>query len=201
MMMERQTSSARQGSQAPDSMALVHAITPGYRSSIHVSILPSFLSRLPLSIHTLRISYILPRRMDEYWEPGQVSSKLSYLSLERVKHAVNKDGAISLHISIDSESVSVTVLDVGGHASAVNRDVKSEVDPFAASGDSYTHTLLFLRENGIFAPLLRTPNMWNASSPSVKTNHYPSHLSRPLASSKSLSHLQLRFHAPSRVCL
>ncbi|KAH8925666.1 hypothetical protein BT69DRAFT_1099497 [Atractiella rhizophila] len=85
MMMERQTSSARQGSRAPDSTALIHVITPGYRSSIHVSILPSFLSRLPLSIHTLQVSCTLPRPFNEHWKPGQVSSKLSYCHLNGLK--------------------------------------------------------------------------------------------------------------------
>ncbi|KAH8925673.1 hypothetical protein BT69DRAFT_1099787 [Atractiella rhizophila] len=41
-MTEQETSSARHRSKASSSTALVHVITPGYRSSIHVSILPSF---------------------------------------------------------------------------------------------------------------------------------------------------------------
>ncbi|KAH8927325.1 hypothetical protein BT69DRAFT_1294175 [Atractiella rhizophila] len=131
-------------------MALVHVITTEHSpDSMHLSILPSLLSRLPPSINMLRISLIISRswRTRDLARP---SSKLSYLSLERVEDAVDKDGAINVCITINTENVSVTVLAVEGHTSSVERDVKSKINPLAFYGD---RTFPFVRENAIFAPI------------------------------------------------
>ncbi|KAH8925632.1 hypothetical protein BT69DRAFT_1097652 [Atractiella rhizophila] len=152
-MTEEQPSSPYQDSQEPTSSALVHVITTEhYPDSIHLSILPSFLSRLPPSIHMLQISFALSGSFGR-WNFVRMSSKLSHLSLERVHNAVNKDGAINLHIIINSEGVSVTFLDVEGHTSSVERDIKSKINPLASYGESNTRTFPFFRENAIFASI------------------------------------------------
>ncbi|KAH8927339.1 hypothetical protein BT69DRAFT_824242 [Atractiella rhizophila] len=152
-MTEEQTAGLCHGSQEPNSRALVHVITPSYVPDwIHLSILPSFLSCLPPSIHTLRISFALSPSLGRR-DLVEMSSKLSHLSLERVENAVYKDGAINLHIIVNRKSVSVTFLDVEGHAPTVEEDAESDVDSLASDGDLYTHTFPFFRENAIFAPI------------------------------------------------
>ncbi|KAH8924170.1 hypothetical protein BT69DRAFT_1296594 [Atractiella rhizophila] len=155
-MTEQRTSSFCHSSAEPDLMALVNLITPSNApGSIHLSILPSFLSHLPSSIHTVQISCDLsPQRGGWQWHRA-MSSRVSYLNLEWVKNAINKEGIINLHITIKSEDVSVTFLDIEGHVSTVGRDVKSEGDLLPSSGDPYTLTFPFFRENAIFTPLAK----------------------------------------------
>ncbi|KAH8926156.1 hypothetical protein BT69DRAFT_1331540 [Atractiella rhizophila] len=151
-MMEQQTSSSHEDSQEPDSRGLVHVITPSDElNSIHLSILPSFLSHLPVSIHTLQISFTLSQSLGRR-NLAEMSQKLSHLSFGWVNNAVDKDGAINLHLTIDSD-ISVTFLDAEEHASTIERDVKSEVNSLTSSGDPYIRTFPFFRENAIFAAI------------------------------------------------
>ncbi|KAH8927333.1 hypothetical protein BT69DRAFT_1278109 [Atractiella rhizophila] len=114
--MAEQTSRLSHGTQEPKLTALVHVITPNNDpDSIHLSILPSFLSCLPSSIQM--------------------------------------DGAINLHVTIHPKNVSVTFLDIEGHASTVERDVKSEVDTLASYGNPFIRAFPCFRENAIFVPL------------------------------------------------
>ncbi|KAH8924171.1 hypothetical protein BT69DRAFT_1280840 [Atractiella rhizophila] len=134
-------------------MALVHVInTEHYPDSIHLSILPSLLSRLPPSINMLRISFALTRslRTRKFAEP---SSRLSSLSLERVENVVDKDGAINVCITINAVHVSVTLLAVEEHSSSIERNIKSRFYPLASYFDPFTRTFPFFRENAIFAPI------------------------------------------------
>ncbi|KAH8923547.1 RhoGAP-domain-containing protein [Atractiella rhizophila] len=89
--------------------ALVLLITPvrfKHGTPIHISILPSFLARLPPSIHTLRITFVsLPLTMSFYY--GQYSPKSSYFSLECLDNAVESDGAANLRITLE-EQITVT---------------------------------------------------------------------------------------------
>ncbi|KAH8924187.1 hypothetical protein BT69DRAFT_1349644 [Atractiella rhizophila] len=150
-MTEEQTAGLCNGSQEPNSRAFVHVITLSDEpDSIHLSILPSFLSCLPSSTHLVRISFANSRGI---WPWELAKMKFSYLSLERVENVVDKDGAINLHITINWDHVSVTFLDVEEYASTVERDVKSEFDQLAPYGNSYTRTFPFFRENAIFAPI------------------------------------------------
>ncbi|KAH8924167.1 hypothetical protein BT69DRAFT_103482 [Atractiella rhizophila] len=87
-----------------------------------LSILPSFLSRLPPSAHTLRISFVLSRSID--WTL-RMPSTLSNLSLERVENAVDKDGAINLRFTVNGENVTATFLDVEGQLSADKRGIRA----------------------------------------------------------------------------
>ncbi|KAH8925661.1 hypothetical protein BT69DRAFT_1279536 [Atractiella rhizophila] len=150
---EQRTSSQCQDSQELDSRALVHVISPNVvADSIHLSILPSFLSRLPPSIHTLRISCSLCRPTGGRWWYFYMSARFSYLSLERVENAVDKDGVINLHITVNWDNVTVTFLEVERHGSTLERDVKSDIDLL----DSYpccTWTFPLLLENAIFTPV------------------------------------------------
>ncbi|KAH8924158.1 hypothetical protein BT69DRAFT_1280817 [Atractiella rhizophila] len=82
-----------------------------------------------------------------------MSSKLSYLSLKRAKNVLRNDGAINLHITINTENVSVAFLAVGGHTSSIERDFKSESYPLASYFDPFTRTFPFFRQNAIFAPI------------------------------------------------
>ncbi|KAH8927347.1 hypothetical protein BT69DRAFT_1347396 [Atractiella rhizophila] len=82
-----------------------------------------------------------------------MSPKLCYLSLERVNNAAHKEGAINLHITVHPKNVSVTFLDIEGHASTVERDVKSEVDTLASNGNPFIRAFPCFRENAIFVPL------------------------------------------------
>ncbi|KAH8927316.1 hypothetical protein BT69DRAFT_821658 [Atractiella rhizophila] len=129
--------------------ALVHFFTPDYTNLICLSILPSFLSRLPPSAHTLRISFVLSRSID--WTL-RMRSTLSNLSLERVENAVDKDGAINLRVTVNSENVTATFLDVEGQLSADKRGIRALRD---SHGDQYCYSRMFprVRENAIFAPI------------------------------------------------
>ncbi|KAH8913609.1 hypothetical protein BT69DRAFT_1306388 [Atractiella rhizophila] len=102
MTMEQQTSSPYQDSHEPASAALVHLITPVELrpgTPIHLSILPSFLTHLPPSIHTLRITFVLPRR---FWSIA--SSKLSSISLEGLENVVESDGTLNLCITSEEKN-------------------------------------------------------------------------------------------------
>ncbi|KAH8924479.1 hypothetical protein BT69DRAFT_1280582 [Atractiella rhizophila] len=56
---------------------LITAVTLRHGSLLHLSILPSFLSRLPASTHMLRITFVLPL---EFWSEDYGPSKSSYFS-------------------------------------------------------------------------------------------------------------------------
>ncbi|KAH8922152.1 hypothetical protein BT69DRAFT_1282502 [Atractiella rhizophila] len=146
MRMVKAYDAIKSASSSQKMTALVHFITPLASSKrFDLSILPSFLSRLPASVHTLRISFILSHSLNRDWKPGVMSSKLWNLSLERVKIVVNKDGVINLCIAINGENVTVTFLKVEGHLSAVKRDL--------LYNGPYTRTFPLLRENAIFTPM------------------------------------------------
>ncbi|KAH8917696.1 hypothetical protein BT69DRAFT_1286390, partial [Atractiella rhizophila] len=68
------------------------------------SILSSFLSRLPPSIHMLRITFVLPIRFwSEYYGP----SKSSYFALAGLENEVDPDGTGILCIALGEESIAV----------------------------------------------------------------------------------------------
>ncbi|KAH8915569.1 hypothetical protein BT69DRAFT_1288624 [Atractiella rhizophila] len=129
--------------------ALVHVITTNdLPDLIYLSILPSFLSRLPPSARTLWISF---GSLGSEWKFGKRPSRLSYLSLERVENVVDKDGAINLRVTIHDGNVTVTFLDVEGQQSAVNRAIKRVLRD--SRGEQYCYSCVFpyVRENAIFA--------------------------------------------------
>ncbi|KAH8922125.1 hypothetical protein BT69DRAFT_1298184 [Atractiella rhizophila] len=100
--------------QGTESIALVHLITPVtllHGTPIHLSILPSFLSRLPISIHMLRITFVLPIR---FWK---LKSKSSYFSLAAIENGVKPDGALILCITLEKQSISVAFGDTKRRAS------------------------------------------------------------------------------------
>ncbi|KAH8915572.1 hypothetical protein BT69DRAFT_867957 [Atractiella rhizophila] len=133
-------------SQKMKALVHVHVITPSRSpKSIHLSILPSFLSRLPLSAHTLRISL---RSFDQDWRSRVMPTKLSHLSLERFENVVDKDGAINLHVIIHNGNV---FLNIERQRSAVKRAIIRALDD--SRGDQYCYSCTFprVRENAIFA--------------------------------------------------
>ncbi|KAH8929817.1 hypothetical protein BT69DRAFT_1276055 [Atractiella rhizophila] len=86
--------------QGTESIALVHLINPvtlRHGTPIHLSILPSFISRLPPSIHMLRITFVLPL---EFWSEDYGPSKLSYFSLADLENEVEPDGTAILCIAL-----------------------------------------------------------------------------------------------------
>ncbi|KAH8927734.1 hypothetical protein BT69DRAFT_1347055 [Atractiella rhizophila] len=142
-MTEEQTAGLCHASQEPNSKALVHLMTPSDETnSIHLSILPSFLSRLPSSIHTVRISCVVYPSIFR-GNLVKIVSKLFYLSLEPVENGVDKDGVIKLYITIGYERFKITCLEV-------------EADTWQGytwlSNASYG-TFTFCCENAIFAPI------------------------------------------------
>ncbi|KAH8930767.1 TPR-like protein [Atractiella rhizophila] len=95
----------------PDLTACAHLISPtAYTASLHLSILPSFLFHLPRSIHSLRITFVLPLR-HAYHSPANVSSKLFYFSLPSLLHSfgnrAEQDGRADLCVRFDLENVTV----------------------------------------------------------------------------------------------
>ncbi|KAH8922124.1 hypothetical protein BT69DRAFT_1370298 [Atractiella rhizophila] len=100
--------------QGTESIALVHLITPvtlEHGTPIHLSILPSFLSQLPPSIHMLRITFLLPLR---FWRT--ILSKLFFFSLEDLENAVEYDDAMHLSMTLGVESIMVAFGDFRHHA-------------------------------------------------------------------------------------
>ncbi|KAH8918692.1 hypothetical protein BT69DRAFT_554285 [Atractiella rhizophila] len=96
----KETLVSQKDDQGTESSALVHLITPvtlGHDTPIHLSILPSFLSRLPPSVHMLRIAFVLPL---EFRSKSYGPSKSSYFSLEGLENGVEPDGAVSLCIAL-----------------------------------------------------------------------------------------------------
>ncbi|KAH8918880.1 hypothetical protein BT69DRAFT_539079 [Atractiella rhizophila] len=113
----RKTSVLQKDSQGTESIALAHLVTPvtlRHGSPIHLSILPSFISRLPPSIHTLRITFVLPIR---FWNLKYGPSKSSYFSLEGHKNEGEPDGAMILCIALEEKSIMVTFGDTKSLAS------------------------------------------------------------------------------------
>ncbi|KAH8927959.1 hypothetical protein BT69DRAFT_1277447 [Atractiella rhizophila] len=103
--------------QGTESIALIHLITAAelqHGTPIHLSILPSFISRLPPSIHTLRIKFVLPIR---FWKLKYGPSKSSYFSLEGHENKGEPDGAVILCITLEEESIMVTFGDTKHRAS------------------------------------------------------------------------------------
>ncbi|KAH8918685.1 hypothetical protein BT69DRAFT_1337960 [Atractiella rhizophila] len=93
--------------QGTESIALAHLITPVtllHGTPIHLSILPSFLSRLPPSLHMLRITFLLPIR---FWMFGYGPSKSSYFSVAGLENGVEPDGAVILCIALEGEGIMV----------------------------------------------------------------------------------------------
>ncbi|KAH8923707.1 hypothetical protein BT69DRAFT_1333594 [Atractiella rhizophila] len=89
----------------PDSRAFIYLITPSQRHfSLQVSILPSFLSRLPASVHTLQTTFDVSRRCspDNF---TKVTQKLSSLDCSNVGE---KDGVANLCITASPENVTAT---------------------------------------------------------------------------------------------
>ncbi|KAH8929806.1 hypothetical protein BT69DRAFT_1345635, partial [Atractiella rhizophila] len=116
-MKRRKTSISCKDDQGTESIALVHLITPvllEHGTPIHLSILSSFLSRLPPSIYMLRITFVLPI---DFWSKGYGPSKSSYFSLAGLENEVEPDGTGSLCIALEEESIAVTFGDAKYHAS------------------------------------------------------------------------------------
>ncbi|KAH8919169.1 hypothetical protein BT69DRAFT_1322327 [Atractiella rhizophila] len=123
MVAEETFSSSRKDDQGAESIAQVHLITPvtlGHGIPIHLSILSSFLARLPPSVQTLRISFILPLAV---WR-----SKSSFFSLECLENAIEPDGALNLCIRLEQESIKATF---GDYAFMDSND--SDVKPFTCT--------------------------------------------------------------------
>ncbi|KAH8923709.1 hypothetical protein BT69DRAFT_1349953 [Atractiella rhizophila] len=98
----------RQDSHEANSTVLVNLITPAdweYETSLRLSILPSFLSRLAPSIHTLRITVIVPSL--SMFELPHVRSKLSYFSIAYLENAA-KNGVANLCFAVDLGKVTTT---------------------------------------------------------------------------------------------
>ncbi|KAH8918087.1 hypothetical protein BT69DRAFT_605898 [Atractiella rhizophila] len=132
-------------------LAQVNVITSHRCEALYLSILPSFLSCLSPSIHTLRISFVLSQQLTEL-DPVKMSSKLSYLSLERIENGVEKDGVANIFITINKKKVTVKFIGVERHGSYVEREAKSFVNSDSYA-DPYTCTFPLLRHNSIFAPV------------------------------------------------
>ncbi|KAH8923371.1 hypothetical protein BT69DRAFT_1281525 [Atractiella rhizophila] len=116
-MKKRKTTISCKDDQGTESIPLVHLITATelqHGSSLHLSILPSFISRLPPSIHMLRITFVLPL---EFWRERYGPSKSSYFSLEDLENEVELDGTVILCIALESGSITVTFGDTKLHAS------------------------------------------------------------------------------------
>ncbi|KAH8922328.1 hypothetical protein BT69DRAFT_245858 [Atractiella rhizophila] len=94
-------------------LALANLITPaGSTSSLQLSILPSFLCRLPSKIDTLRISFFVPALGWTVSTPAYIQSKLSYFSLGRLDNAVENDKVANIHIVFSPKTVTVAFKDV-----------------------------------------------------------------------------------------
>ncbi|KAH8930215.1 hypothetical protein BT69DRAFT_906500 [Atractiella rhizophila] len=114
---EKETLISREDDQGTESIALAHLITPVtlfHGAPIHLSILPSFLFRLPPSIHILRITFVLPL---EFWSKYYGPSKSSYFSLAAIENGVKPDGALILCITLEKQSISVAFGDTKRRAS------------------------------------------------------------------------------------
>ncbi|KAH8913542.1 hypothetical protein BT69DRAFT_162248 [Atractiella rhizophila] len=110
-----------------DSIALAHLITPvelTHGTPIHLSILPSFLSRLPPSIHTLQVTFDLAL---EFW--SSALSKLFCFSLEGLENAVGCDNTMNLSIALEEKSITVTFGD-HKHDASVDLDDLDVKPPF-----------------------------------------------------------------------
>ncbi|KAH8914801.1 hypothetical protein BT69DRAFT_982414 [Atractiella rhizophila] len=156
-MKQQQTSSVCHGCQKPNSIALVNFVTPfpyanASTASIYLSIQPSFLSRLPPSTRTLRISVLLSCQLTRDWKPSKMSSKLSNLSLDCFENAVGVDEVINLGITINPEYVQATFT-----ASAAENDLivdlQGDVNSFDPFGYRYPRTFLLRPGSAIFAPI------------------------------------------------
>ncbi|KAH8917631.1 hypothetical protein BT69DRAFT_1338955 [Atractiella rhizophila] len=107
---EQQTST---DAQEQNSIALVNVITPegewfySPSPSIYLSILPSFFSRLPPSIDTLHITFVFPLGVTTNGI-ATLDSKLTYLSLECVETARDKDSVLNLCVTFNFENITVT---------------------------------------------------------------------------------------------
>ncbi|KAH8927306.1 hypothetical protein BT69DRAFT_1317044 [Atractiella rhizophila] len=122
-MKKRKTSISCKDDQGTESIALAHLITPvtiRHGSPIHLSILPSFLSRLPPSIHMIRVTFVLPL---EFWRERYGPSKSSYFSVEGLENAVDCDDAMNLYIVLERGSITVTFGDTKHHASVEMEDL------------------------------------------------------------------------------
>ncbi|KAH8917557.1 hypothetical protein BT69DRAFT_1354644 [Atractiella rhizophila] len=118
----------------------VNVITPGpdeFMTFLYLSVLPSFLSRLPPSIHTLRITFILSRLFGDQ----DLSSKLSYLTLDCLEDLVEKDGVANLAMTFNRQGVFIKIKGVKSSVdSSDNSDVATCVDALLDSGvDSVIH--------------------------------------------------------------
>ncbi|KAH8917705.1 hypothetical protein BT69DRAFT_1286408, partial [Atractiella rhizophila] len=106
-MKKRRTLTSQENDHGTESIAQVHLITPvtlRHGSLLHLSILLSFLSRLPSSIHILRITFVLPL---DFWMEDYGPSKSSYFSLAGLENEVEPDGTGILCIALEEESIAV----------------------------------------------------------------------------------------------
>ncbi|KAH8930273.1 hypothetical protein BT69DRAFT_1328075 [Atractiella rhizophila] len=133
-MTEQETSTLLQSAQGldrPDLIALAHLITPvrlKRGTPIHLSILSSFLTCLPPSVHMLRITFVLPLR---FWTSAYGPSKLSYFSLERLENALESDGTVNLCITLEENTVALTFGNPQHHESVDDLPTK----PFTCTFD------------------------------------------------------------------
>ncbi|KAH8915471.1 hypothetical protein BT69DRAFT_1356574 [Atractiella rhizophila] len=142
-------------------MALIHVITPRVGRGIlnntpmllNLSILPTFISYLPLLVHILRISFVFPEQFTN-GDLARMSSKLSYLSLRSLDNVVEKDGVANLCVTIGRENVTVTFTDDQGRGLIPERGAKKDVASHVNSLDSnchrYTRTFPLQREKAIY---------------------------------------------------
>ncbi|KAH8923985.1 hypothetical protein BT69DRAFT_113871 [Atractiella rhizophila] len=127
-----------------ESSVLVNLITTArHSSSLHISILPSFLSRLPPSIHTIQLSLMLPVGFTAS-DLTLVSSKLSYSSLQTVEHALDNSGVANLLVTFTKQRVIVN-FEAGDQRLALTRDTKYFSDVFP----------LFRHSGAVLAPVAR----------------------------------------------
>ncbi|KAH8923734.1 hypothetical protein BT69DRAFT_1281223 [Atractiella rhizophila] len=168
---EKETLVSQKDDQGTESIALVHLITPvmlRHGIPIHLSILPSFLGRIPPSVHTLRITFVLPIRL---WKIDNGPSKLTYFSPEILKNVVESDGALNLCITLEEKSTTVTFGDGTTHHTSMDSDSLS-VKPFTC-----TFHLPDNRSKLIFEPVARYSqeeqgfvpvSEWNSTIPSTR---------------------------------
>ncbi|KAH8922145.1 hypothetical protein BT69DRAFT_1320412 [Atractiella rhizophila] len=125
-VIEKESLISREDDQGTEAIALVHLITPvtlRHGTPIHLSILPSFLSRLPSSIHILRITFVLPIR---FWKRKYGPSKSSYFSLASLENEVETDGAVILCVALEEEGIAVTFGDAKHLASVDMEDLSQK---------------------------------------------------------------------------
>ncbi|KAH8930259.1 hypothetical protein BT69DRAFT_908560 [Atractiella rhizophila] len=108
---------------------MVHLITPvtlRRGSLLYLSILDSLCARLPPSIHTLQITFVLPHR---FWNVAL--SKLFPFSLAGLEKEVEPEGTVNLCIVLKEEGIMLTFQDFKHYASMDSDDL--DVKPFTCT--------------------------------------------------------------------